>query len=216
MWWACPPSPSDPIPPMALPPIVLASASPRRRQLLSLLGIDFTVVPSRVDEPLPEREGDPERLAIALAEAKARAIAPDRPGSLVIGADTLVMVGDRVLGKPQDAAAAAAMLRLLSGREHHVVTGVAVLDTRSQPWSVTTAAERTAVRFRPLAEAEIAAYVATGEPMDKAGAYAIQGRGAILIEGIVGDYANVVGLPLVRTMELLRAAGVCILGIGGE
>lgn len=201
---------------MSSPPIILASASPRRRQLLALLGIDFAVVPSRVDEPLPERASDPERLAIALAEAKARAIAPDRPGGLVIGADTLVLVGDLVLGKPEDAAAATAMLRLLSGREHHVVTGVAVVDTRSQPWSVTTAAERTAVTFRPLSEAEIAAYVATGEPMDKAGAYAIQGRGAILCTRICGDYTNVVGLPLVRTMELLRGAGVRILGIGGE
>ncbi|MBI3912097.1 MAG: septum formation inhibitor Maf [Armatimonadetes bacterium] len=201
---------------MSTPLLVLASVSPRRQELLRLLGLPFSIDPSRVEEQLPARTPNPEALAVRLAEEKAHGVAAHHPGALVIGADTIVVVDDHVLGKPMDEEDAAAMLRALSGRTHAVITGLALVDTRQTPWQVATAAERTEVRFRHLAEEEIRAYVATGEPMDKAGAYAIQGRGAILIEGINGDYPNVVGLPLTRLALMLRAAGVVMMGVTAE
>ena len=198
-----------------IPALVLASASPRRRELLALLGLPFTVDPDDGEEILPATTADPQALTLRLARQKALAVAGRHPRALVLGADTVVVLGERVLGKPADAAEAGEMLRRLSGRRHCVVTGVALVDTRQAPTVVTEAAWVTEVCVRALAEAEIAAYVATGEPLDKAGAYAIQGRGAVLIEGIRGDYSNVVGLPVGATADLLQAAGVEILGRSG-
>ena len=180
-------------------PLILASASPRRRELLQQLGLQFTVVTADIDEtPLPgEVHTD---YTLRLAEAKARAVLALHPDALVVGADTTVAVDGHLLGKPRDAADAARMLRLLGGRAHGVTTAIAVL-TRAQ---TLTAAETTDVYFSRMREDEIAAYVATGEPMDKAGAYAIQGRAAQWIPRIEGDYSNVVGLPLARLSALLQ------------
>lgn len=194
------------------PPIILASASPRRRELLGLLGVEFEVHPGRDEEPLPARHSRPEELAARLARSKALSVADSHPQSLVLGADTIVVLGEELLGKPEDADDATAMLTRLSGQAHRVVTGVALVDTRVEPPSIQLDAASTEVRFRRLHPEEISAYVATGEPMDKAGAYAIQGRGAVLIEGISGDYTNVVGLPVPLVADLLRRAGISILG----
>ena len=192
--------------------LVLASASPRRRTLLSLLGVPFAVHPAAVDERLPGRCPDPERLARDLAAEKARAVGAELPRSVVLGADTIVFLEDRVYGKPADAGDAVRMLGELAGRPHRVVTGCALCLPAGRPhrllgWSVTTE-----VRLRPLTHSEIRAYVATGEPMDKAGAYAIQGTGALLVEGISGDYPNVVGLPVASVAAQLRSLGWQILG----
>jgi septum formation protein len=207
---------------MAAPDLILASASPRRRELLALLGLPFEVVPSAYEERLPDRHPDPAALAEHLATEKALDVARSRPDAVVIGADTIVALGDRVYGKPAGAAGAERMLWELSGKTHVVVTGVAlaggqrakgrgqrVAGHEIHAFSVTTE-----VTFRALEEAEIRAYAATGEPMDKAGAYAIQGYGALLIEGIRGDYPNVVGLPLAPLALALRELGISILGKG--
>lgn len=184
-----------------LQPFILASASPRRRELLAQIGLRFTVVVADIDEtPLPGEVHT--SYTLRLAEAKARAVLALHPDATVVGADTTVSVGAELLGKPRDAADAARMLRLLSGRAHEVTTAVAVL-THNQ---TLTAAETTQVFFTAMREDDIAAYVATGEPMDKAGAYAIQGRAAQWIPRIEGDYSNVVGLPLARLAGLLAAA----------
>jgi septum formation protein len=184
--------------------LVLASASPRRRELLSQAGYTFTVHPAHVPEdPLP---GEPPiayvtRLAREKAEAVFRELSTKIPEPLqVIGADTTVTLDDHILAKPDDPADAARMLRLLSGRSHLVITGVAVVTAESTQ----VAAEVTAVRFLSLSEEEISSYVATGEPMDKAGAYAIQGRAARWIPRIEGCYFNVVGLPLALVTALLE------------
>lgn len=180
-------------------PLILASASPRRRELLAQLGLEFTVVTADIDEtPLTEEMHTD--YTLRLAEAKARAVLMLHPEAIVVGADTTVAVDAQLLGKPVDAVDAARMLRLVSGRVHHVTTAVAVL-TRDQTLS---AAETTHVFFNPMHDDEITAYVATGEPMDKAGAYAIQGRAAQWIPRIEGDYSNVVGLPLARVANLLQ------------
>ena len=188
-----------------LPPLVLASGSPRRRALLGELGWRFSVAPADVDETIFADEG-PEGAARRLAEAKAAAGARSFPGELVLGADTLVALEDQILGKPQDREDAVRMLSLLQGREHRVVTGVA-LKWGSRKCS---AVEVTRVRFRALDADAVRAYAATGEGDDKAGAYAIQGCGALLVEGIEGCYFNVVGLPLVRVSALLGAWGVSL------
>jgi septum formation protein len=180
--------------------VVLASASPRRRELLARLGLAFEVRPADVDET-PRPGETPERLARRLALEKARAVVLDEPpGTRVIGADTVVAVAGELLGKPADAAEARRMLARLSGREHEVWTGVAVLVADGQEQ---VDVGRTAVRFRPLGPDEIAAYVASGEPLDKAGGYAIQGGAAEFVESVDGDYDNVVGLPLALLAELL-------------
>ncbi len=186
--------------------IVLASASPRRRELLGTLIPDFTIEPAVGEEHTPDH-GDPAAAVIALASAKAAEVAATHPQDIVIGADTVVVADGRILGKPKDAADAAAMLRLLSGRSHTVCTGLCLMrgDT------VLTHAESTAVHFRALTDDEIAAYVATGEPMDKAGAYAIQGLASLFITGIEGDYFNVVGLPLCALGAMLQQMGVSII-----
>jgi septum formation protein len=160
---------------------------------------------------LPENEGhsagaEPARAAEALALAKAVAVARRRPEALVLGADTLVWVEGRVLGKPSGASEAAEMLRILSGRAHRVVTGVALVCASRDIW--TTAHETTLVTFRKLSEKEISSYVAGSEPYDKAGAYGVQGKASLFVEKLEGDYENVVGLPLKTVARLLEEVGV--------
>lgn len=200
---------SRPHHPTTPPPLILASASPRRKELIRLLGVPFEVAPSGYEERLPEEHPEPAVLAVHLATEKALDVARGHGNALVLGADTVVALGARVYGKPADPDDANRMLRELSGRTHQVITGVALV----QDGDARTFAEMTEVRFRALDEREIAAYVATGEPMDKAGAYAIQGYGAVLIEWIEGDYPNVVGLPVMRLALLLRELGMPVLGI---
>lgn len=183
--------------------VVLASQSPRRRQLLDLIGIPHDVRPANIDETPRPREA-PRRHAERLAREKAGTIATRDPDLITIGADTVVVVNRKVLGKPADAAEAAWMLEMLSGREHTVITAVAVARGRK----IRSAIEEVKVKFRRLRQDEIDAYVATGEPMDKAGAYGIQGYGATLVERIDGDYFAVMGLALARMIDLLAQAGV--------
>jgi septum formation protein len=188
-------------------PLILASGSPRRVALLGELGVPFQTVASNEPETADPRLG-PEAQAAILAERKARAVASRREAGIVLGADTLVVLDGDLLGKPVDDADATRTLRLLSGREHRVVTGIAVVDAGTG--SVNTSTVASAVRFRALSDREIAVYVATGEPSGKAGAYAIQGLGAGLVSALEGCFTNVVGLPLCQTARLLRAAGVTI------
>jgi septum formation protein len=182
-------------------PIVLASGSPRRKDLLGSLGIDFDIVPSTVQEPEPYSGEFPEAYALRLAKMKALDVAQSRAGAFVLGADTVVAVGDLILGKPRHAREAELMLARLSGRDHKVVTGCYLAgDDGVSAWDYTITSQ---VRMAAITEEVIAAYVATGEPMDKAGAYAIQGQGAFMIVGIAGSYTNVVGLPLAETVTAL-------------
>jgi septum formation protein len=184
--------------------IVLASASPRRAELLASAGISFTIVPGDIDEtPLPGEE--PLAHVLRLAEEKAREAASRADGRFFIGADTIVLCHGDILGKPADNAAAAVMLQKLSGRMHHVITGFALIDQESGRAIKRTVS--TEVFFRPLTADEIAAYVATGCPLDKAGAYAIQGGAAAMITRINGSYTNVVGLPLCEVVVALREVG---------
>lgn len=178
---------------------ILASASPRRRELLSMLSIPFATDPAAGEESLPETL-PVTQAAEYLAMQKALEVAARHPEALVIGADTTVLCGDKILGKPRDYADCCRMLRLLSDRTHCVQTGVALIcGTRSHCFTV-----ETQVTFYPLHEAEISAYAATDEPYDKAGGYAIQGHAALFIAGIQGDYYNVMGLPIARLARELR------------
>ena len=188
--------------------IILASQSPRRRELLEQVGLTgFTVRPARGEERA-EPDLSPEELVEELSRQKAREVAASAdPDDLVIAADTVVAIDGQILGKPRDPADARRMLTLLSGRTNMVCTGVTVC----RAGRFETGHEVTAVRFRPLSQEEISAYVSSGEPMDKAGAYGIQGLGALLVEGIEGDYGNVVGLPLCRLGEMLSRFGVDLL-----
>lgn len=186
--------------------LILASVSPRRREILEHIGASFDVIPAQGPENPPAGAAGAET-AMALSAAKAQEVAASHPDSVVIGADTVVEIDGTLLGKPRDEADAARMLRLLSGRTHHVYTGVTVI----KDGSVLTQAEKTAVCFRALTEGEIAAYIATGEPMDKAGAYGYQGYAGLFIEKIEGDYFNVIGLPLCRLGRMLEQAGVSLL-----
>jgi septum formation protein len=182
--------------------IHLASQSPRRRELLAQIGIRHDVIAVEVDET-PRAGEAPAEYVLRLALAKARAghrLRPDRP---VLGADTAVVQDDRILGKPLDRQDAAAMLAQLSGREHRVLTAVALVGDREE-----TRLSVSRVRFRPIDAAEAAAYWETGEPADKAGGYAVQGLGALFVESIGGSYSGVMGLPLFETGELLRRAGI--------
>ena len=190
--------------------LVLASVSPRRQELLRNAGISFTVQPADVDETPMVGEA-PRDLAERLARAKALAVSRLRPQNTVLGADTIVVVDEAILGKPRDAEDAVRMLRLLSGREHLVITGVCVVEpvVRGQGAVASetvprTAFETTLVTMDKLSEDEIRDYVATGEPMDKAGAYAIQGMASRWIPRIEGDYSNVVGLPVALVYRMLR------------
>ncbi len=184
------------------PVLVLASASPRRRQLLEMLGIEHRVVPPDVDEA--HRAGEaPADYVVRLARDKARAVSGRDPRPLVLAADTTVILGDELFAKPATVGEAVEMLGRLAGRTHQVYTGVAL----AQGERVETALDVSDVTFRRLSRDQIANYVATGEPMDKAGAYAIQGKGAALIDGIRGDFFGVMGLPLRLVLDLLERFG---------
>ncbi len=183
--------------------LVLASASPRRRELLAALGVPFEIDPADVDETSAER--DPARLAESLALLKARAVARRRPGDIVIGSDTVVALDGRLLGKPADAPEARAMLHALRDRAHEVVTGVAVVA----PGGIEVVAhERTAVVMRAYSDAECEAFIARGEPFDKAGGYAIQDAAFRPVARIEGCECGVMGLPLWTLARLLRGAGI--------
>lgn len=183
--------------------VILASASPRRHDLLDLIGIPHVVRPANIDESLRGRES-PRKHAERVARQKAVAVAGPDPDIVTIAADTIVLVDRKILGKPASSADAGSMLRLLSGREHTVVTAVAVARGNK----VKSAVEEVSVTFRKLTDEEIDDYIATGEPLDKAGAYGIQGYGATIVERIEGDYFAVMGLSLVRLVALLKDVGV--------
>jgi septum formation protein len=187
------------------PEIILASSSPRRRELLSLLGLAFRVVVPEVEEiPLPGET--PVAFAVRAAREKAEWVAASlRPSGprLVIGADTVVALRQQILGKPRDEAHAGEMLRMLSGKTHEVITGLCVIAAGEPPDSFHVS---TRVTMRPLTDADVAGYVSSGEPMDKAGAYAIQGGAAHMVASINGSYTNVVGLPLAELYERIRHA----------
>ena len=181
--------------------LILASSSPRRAELLRAAGINFTVRASDVDETIRPNEL-PRDYVVRLSREKARAVARDN--ELTLGADTTVVINGEIAGKPRDAADALRMLRALSGRWHEVLTGV----TLAQSELILSAIASTRVKFAQLSEDEINWYVSTGEPMDKAGAYAIQGLASLFIERIEGSYSNVVGLPVRLTYQLARQMGV--------
>jgi septum formation protein len=183
--------------------LVLASASPRRQELLRNAGITFDVQPADIPEDALPGEAAKE-CAERLAREKALSVAGQRPQDCVLGADTVVVIDGQILGKPSDAADAARMLRLLSGREHQVITGVCLVAGGQR----SVASETTSVTMSEISEKEVTDYVASGEPMDKAGAYAIQGIASRWIPRIEGDYSNVVGLPVALVCRMLRQAGV--------
>jgi septum formation protein len=184
---------------------ILASSSPRRRELLTSIGIPFDVVPSHVPEEHQPGEA-PEEYVARLSRDKANAIAAKHPSQWVIAADTTVLLGDQLLEKPADPPDAARMLSLIAGKTHTVYTGV-TLQHLDQQYCETRVAE-SEVRMLPLSPRDIEWYVATGEPLDKAGAYAVQGIGAMFIDSIHGSYTNVVGLPLATLFQMMRKVGI--------
>ncbi|OPZ58887.1 MAG: Maf-like protein YhdE [Deltaproteobacteria bacterium ADurb.Bin510] len=186
---------------------MLASASPRRKELLGFTGLDFETWTSDVDET-PLAAEDPADFCQRLSREKAQAGSLKHPGTLIIAADTIVVLEGRILGKPADAEQAKAYLRSLSGRTHEVMTGYTVLDTVAG--QTISRVVKTAVSFKRMSEAEIEWYVASGEPMDKAGAYAIQGSGGLFIERIDGSHSNVVGLPLAEIYSDLKSFGLTL------
>lgn len=188
-------------------PIVLASGSPRRRELLSDLGLTFDVHPSPLEEPAPEAGETPAAYVLRMAELKTLDVAKRFRGATILGADTAVVLGERIMGKPQSKLDALDMLTTLSGATHQVVTGFCVVlpDGKILSESVSTD-----VDMRVSTEGELMSYIETGEPMDKAGAYAIQGIGTFLVTAIRGSYTNVVGLPLARVLEMLLDRGVVV------
>jgi len=185
--------------------IILASASPRRRELLKHLGLTFEVIPSKIEEDVKDGE-EPCEHVLRLARLKAQEIARDQDSAVIIGADTIVVLGGEILGKPKDEEEAFAMLSQMSGRVHRVFTGFCVLD--ASDGSEYSEAVESKVRFKHLTPEEIRGYIKTGEPMDKAGAYAVQGRGSYMIKEIQGSYTNVVGLPLCELVEVLSRVKV--------
>jgi septum formation protein len=187
------------------PKLILASRSPRRRYLLEQAGLTFEVVPSTFDEDTVQLR-DPANYVKTLAEAKANEVAERFADSWVIGADTIVTIGDAILGKPADADSARDMLRQLSGQSHAVFTGYAVV-CKNKTVCISDAI-RTTVQFKTLSREEIDWYIESGEPFDKAGAYAIQGLGTFLVRGINGSYTNVVGLPVCEVLETLLKLGI--------
>lgn len=188
--------------------IVLASGSPRRRELMEMLEIkDLVIIPARGEEKPPVGV-TPGELVMALAAAKAREVAAGRSAEdTVVGADTIVCIEGLILGKPHDQEDAARMLRLLSGNTHEVYTGVCLIKDGKESCRY----DVTRVHFRPLSEGEISAYIKTGEPMDKAGAYGAQGKAALFVQGIEGDFFNVMGLPLCMLGEMLKERDVKVL-----
>ena len=189
--------------------LILASASPRRAELLRAAGIEFDVILADVDEAM-DPEDHPAGYARRVAQLKAEAVIPHAPGRPVLGADTIVVIDNEVLGKPVDAADARRMLGLLSGRAHTVMTAVCLVNPAAGSGRVQTSVARTTVEFAPLSHAEIAWYVASGEPADKAGGYAIQGLGSRFVTRIDGSYSNVVGLPVAVVYNLCKKAGLLI------
>ena len=189
--------------------IILASQSPRRRELLTLMGIrDFEIIPAAGEET-PGSDPRPEKIVTRLARQKAEEVARSHPEALVIAADTLVFLDGVRMGKPKDRADAGRMLHRLSGRSHQVYSGVCV----SCGGKTLTEYEGSSVVFRRLSDGEIDAYIATGEPMDKAGAYGIQGRGAMLVQQIEGDFFNIMGLPVCRLYLMLKQFGIDLLKV---
>jgi septum formation protein len=184
--------------------LILASASPRRQKLLSQLGTPFAVLPADIDERYHAGEA-PRDYVTRMSRTKAQQVAQQYPEAWVLGADTIVTIDNRILGKPKDAVEAAAMLSSLSGRVHAVLTGIALAQHGQGYMALDTVS--THVYFRSLSEADIAAYIATGEPFDKAGAYAIQGLASAFVERYEGCYTNAVGLPVQCTLAMLRDAG---------
>ena len=186
-----------------MPQLILASASPRRKELLEKAGYTFEIIVSDADETLPDGI-TPEEAVRLNARRKAQAVSDLHPGAVVLGCDTVVAIDGAILGKPTDEADAQAMLHRLSGNTHTVYSGVCITDgTSTEVFAVATD-----VTFYPLSDATIDAYVATKEPMDKAGAYGIQGFGGVLVKEIRGDYSNVVGLPLSESARVLAQFGV--------
>ena len=201
-----PPAAPAPQPPLPIGTLVLASSSPRRREILGAMGLEFEIRSPDIDETAlaAEKPGD---LVIRLAEAKAGAIAaalPEGPRRWVLGSDTVVVLGTEIIGKPRDEADAIAMLGRLTGRTHRVITGVAVVDAREE--RVLSQAVTSEVVMRPAELDEIQAYVATGESLDKAGAYALQGGGRRFVTRVEGSESNVIGLPVDETRALLTRA----------
>ena len=188
--------------------IILASASSRRKELLEQIGLQFQVDPGNNDEEIASAS-EPHEMAKKLSLGKARSAAPRHPNAIIIAADTIVGLGDRIFGKPHTNAEAKEMLRALNGRTHSVITGFTLLDTETG--KALSRSVETKVCMKKLTPKEIEGYVRTKEPLDKAGGYAIQGRGAVLVDRIEGDQSNVVGLPLSALAEGLREFGVKVL-----
>ena len=184
--------------------MILASASPRRRELLTQAGFSYEVNVSDADEIITEKE--PDKIVKELALVKACAVAASETEALIIGADTIVTVDGKILGKPRDAEEAFSMLSMLQGRTHQVYTGVALITKEEGLQKSHVFSEKTDVHMYPMTEQEIREYIATGEPLDKAGAYGIQGRAAVYIRKIEGDYNNVVGLPISRLYQELKSS----------
>ena len=187
--------------------LILASQSPRRRDLLSMLGLEFTVVTADIDETMDEKLSVEEAVA-EVCKRKAEAVAVLHPHDTIISADTIVVVDGKVLGKPRNEDHAKDMLRSLSGRSHTVMTAFCLWEKGK----AVTHVEQTNLRFKPLSNEEIDAYVATGSPMDKAGAYGIQDQASIFVEALEGDYYNVMGLPVCALVKALRKNGIAVLG----
>jgi septum formation protein len=185
--------------------LILASASPRRQQLLTQVGVPFTIEPAGIDERAAPGEA-PRDYVLRMAYEKAQHVSRQRPAAFVLGADTIVTIDNQILGKPKDFADARRMLRGLSGRTHTVMTGLALLHHDRDVVQQDTAS--TAVRFRHLSAHDIETYLTAAKPLDKAGAYAIQDSACVFVEAFDGCYTNVVGLPLQRTADLMRAAGI--------
>jgi septum formation protein len=185
------------------PPLILASQSPRRIELLKNLGLKFEIIPASVEETT-QADRTPEENALAIASLKATHVARGNPGAYVLGADTLVVLDGALLGKPHNAHDADHMLHRLSGRTHKVITAVVLIDGKGVHWEQTVIST---VNIKPLTDETIHTYIATGEPLDKAGAYAIQGRGADLVDSWSGSWSNIVGLPTETVCDLLKQAG---------
>lgn len=185
------------------PRLILASSSPRRKMLLQQIGLTFDVIVSHIDERL-DHDLPPERIAEQLAFEKAQAVAASCENALILGADTIVVDEQHILGKPTDKADAFRMLSHLSGKTHQVITGLALISTAHSPYHILMRHETTDVKFAHLTPRDIERYIDTGEPLDKAGAYGIQGKGAMFVEWIHGCYNNVVGLPLYLLTRMLK------------
>lgn len=187
--------------------IILASASPRRKELLEKAGVSFVICTGNGEEILSTR--DPEEAVLQLSYQKAAMVAgEEEDGTLIIGADTIVVFENHILGKPENEADAFHTLKKLQGNTHQVYTGVTVLERKADEWETHAFAEKTDVSFYPVSDEEIREYIFSGEPMDKAGSYGIQGSWAVYVKGICGDYSNVVGLPVARLLYEMKQLGI--------